>query len=226
MIAVAIDGPSGAGKSTIAKAAAKQLGFIYVDTGALYRTVGYAVSKKGIDLTDEMQLKQLLSGIQVTFSYDEQGSQRVFLNGEDVSEKIRTPEMSMMASKVSALSAVRAFLLDLQRNTAKHQSVIMDGRDIGTVVLPDADVKIFLTASPEIRAERRYRELIQKGEEVTLKEVLQDVIQRDYHDSHREIAPLKQAEDAVLLDTSGYTLEKSIAEVLRMINEAAPCSIK
>ncbi len=226
MIAVAIDGPSGAGKSTIAKAAAKQLGFIYVDTGALYRTVGYAVSKKGIDLTDEMQLKQLLSGIQVTFSYDEQGSQRVFLNGEDVSEKIRTPEMSMMASKVSALSAVRAFLLDLQRNTAKHQSVIMDGRDIGTVVLPDADVKIFLTASPEIRAERRYRELIQKGEEVTLKEVLQDVIQRDYHDSHREIAPLKQAEDAVLLDTSGYTLEKSIAEVLRMIKEAAPCSIK
>ncbi len=226
MVAVAIDGPSGAGKSTIAKAAAKQLGFIYVDTGALYRTVGYAVAERHIDLSEETQLKQALSEIQVTFSYDGQGSQRVFLNGEDVSEKIRTPEMSMMASKVSALGAVRAFLLDLQRNTAKRQSVIMDGRDIGTVVLPDADVKIFLTASPEIRAERRYQELVQKGETVTLEEVLRDVIQRDYDDSHREIAPLKQAEDAILLDTSGYSLEKSIAEVLRIIKEAAPCSTK
>ena len=226
MVAVAIDGPSGAGKSTIAKAAAKQLGFIYVDTGALYRTVGYAVAERRIDLSKETQLKQALSEIQVTFSYDEHGSQRVFLNGEDVSEKIRTPEMSMMASKVSALGAVRAFLLDLQRNTAKRQSVIMDGRDIGTVVLPDADVKIFLTASPEIRAERRYQELIQKGEAVTLEEVLRDVIRRDYDDSHREIAPLKQAEDAILLDTSGYSLEKSTAEVLRIIKEAAPCSTK
>ena len=226
MVAVAIDGPSGAGKSTIAKAAAKQLGLIYVDTGALYRTVGYAMAREGTNLDDEDAVKQVLSRIRVTFSYDEQGSQRVYLNGEDVSEKIRTPEMSMMASRVSALSSVRVFLLDLQRDTAKRQSVIMDGRDIGTVVLPDADVKIFLTASPQIRAKRRHQELVEKGQQVTFEEVLNDVLQRDYNDSHREIAPLKQAEDAVLLDTSGYTLEKSIEEVVRIIKEAAPCSIK
>mgnify|MGYP005766713027 FL=1 len=226
MVAVAIDGPSGAGKSTIAKAAAKQLGLIYVDTGALYRTVGYAMAREGTNLADEDAVKQVLSRIRVTFSYDEQGSQRVYLNGEDVSEKIRTPEMSMMASRVSALSSVRVFLLDLQRDTAKRQSVIMDGRDIGTVVLPDADVKIFLTASPQIRAKRRHQELVEKGQQVTFEEVLNDVLQRDYNDSHREIAPLKQADDAVLLDTSGYTLEKSIEEVVRIIKEAAPCSIK
>ncbi len=226
MVAVAIDGPSGAGKSTIAKAAAKQLGLIYVDTGALYRTVGYAMAREGTNLADEDAVKQVLSRIRVTFSYDEQGSQRVYLNGEDVSEKIRTPEMSMMASRVSALSSVRVFLLDLQRDTAKRQSVIMDGRDIGTVVLPDADVKIFLTASPQIRAKRRHQELVEKGQQVTFEEVLNDVLQRDYNDSHREIAPLKQADDAVLLDTSGYPLEKSIEEVVRIIKEAAPCSIK
>ena len=226
MVAVAIDGPSGAGKSTIAKAAAKQLGLIYVDTGALYRTVGYAMAREGTNPADEDAVKQVLSRIRVTFSYDEQGSQRVYLNGEDVSEKIRTPEMSMMASRVSALSSVRVFLLDLQRDTAKRQSVIMDGRDIGTVVLPDADVKIFLTASPQIRAKRRHQELVEKGQQVTFEEVLNDVLQRDYNDSHREIAPLKQADDAVLLDTSGYPLEKSIEEVVRIIKEAAPCSIK
>lgn len=226
MISVAIDGPSGAGKSTIAKAAAKQLGLIYVDTGALYRTVGYAMARENVNLSDEEALKQALSKIEVTFSYDAKGTQRVFLNGEDVSEKIRTPEMSMMASKVSALGKVREFLFDLQRDTAKRQSVVMDGRDIGTVVLPDANVKIFLTASPEIRAKRRYQELVEKGEQVTYEDVLKDVIQRDYNDSHREIAPLKQAEDAVLLDTSEYTLEQSIAAVIRLIEEAMPCSTK
>ena len=226
MISVAIDGPSGAGKSTIAKAAAKQLGLIYVDTGALYRTVGYAMARENVNLSDEEALKQALSKIEVTFSYDAQGTQRVFLNGEDVSEKIRTPEMSMMASKVSALGKVREFLFDLQRDTAKRQSVVMDGRDIGTVVLPDANVKIFLTASPETRAKRRYQELVEKGEQVTYEDVLKDVIQRDYNDSHREIAPLKQAEDAVLLDTSEYTLEQSIAAVIRLIEEAMPCSTK
>lgn len=226
MIAVAIDGPSGAGKSTIAKAAAKQLGLIYVDTGALYRTVGYYMVQNSVDLSKEEQVAAALSGVQITFDYDEQGAQRVFLNGEDVSDKIRTPEMSMTASKVSALGCVRAFLLDLQRNTARKQSVIMDGRDIGTVVIPQADVKIFLTASPEVRAERRYKELLGKGEPVTYEEVLADVIQRDSNDSHREIAPLKQAQDAILLDTSGFTLEQSIAEVIRMIKEAAPCSTR
>ena len=184
------------------------------------------MAREGTNLDDEDAVKQVLSRIRVTFSYDEQGSQRVYLNGEDVSEKIRTPEMSMMASRVSALSSVRVFLLDLQRDTAKRQSVIMDGRDIGTVVLPDADVKIFLTASPQIRAKRRHQELVEKGQQVTFEEVLNDVLQRDYNDSHREIAPLKQADDAVLLDTSGYTLEKSIEEVVRIIKEAAPCSIK
>lgn len=226
MIAVAIDGPSGAGKSTIAKAAAKRLGLIYVDTGALYRTVGYYMVQRGVDITCEEAVLTALSGVDIAFDYDGQGTQRVFLNGKDVSDDIRTPQMSMTASKVSALGCVRAFLLDLQRDTAKKQSVVMDGRDIGTVVLPDAQVKIFLTASPKVRAERRYRELIQKGETVTFEQVLQDVKQRDYNDSHREIAPLRQAQDAVLLDTSSFSLEQSIAEVVRIIQEASPCSIK
>lgn len=226
MIAVAIDGPSGAGKSTIAKAAAKRLGLIYVDTGALYRTVGYYMVQNGVDITCKEAVSTALSGVDIAFDYDGQGTQRVFLNGKDVSDNIRTPQMSMTASKVSALGCVRAFLLDLQRNTAKKQSVVMDGRDIGTVVLPDAQVKIFLTASPEVRAERRFEELVKKGETVTFEQVLQDVKQRDYNDSHREIAPLKQAQDAILLDTSGFSLEKSIAEVIRIIQEASPCFIR
>lgn len=218
-IAVAIDGPAGAGKSTIARAAASSLGFIYVDTGALYRSIGLNALRKGVDLADTKAIENSLEGMKVELSFDEQGAQIVLLNGEDVSSLIRTPEVSMSASKVSAVPAVRAFLLDLQRNMAKTQSVIMDGRDIGTVVLPDAEVKIFLTASPEIRAKRRFDELIQKGQDVKYEDVLADVIERDYNDSHREIAPLKPAEDSVLADTSGLTLEESIELIINIIKE-------
>jgi len=218
-IAVAIDGPAGAGKSTIARAAAKELGFIYVDTGALYRSIGLNALRKGVDLADTNAIEKSLEGMKVELSFDSQGAQIVLLNGEDVSSLIRTPEVSMSASKVSAVPAVRAFLLDLQRNMAKTQSVIMDGRDIGTVVLPNAEVKIFLTASPEIRAKRRFDELIEKGQEVKYEDVLADVIERDYNDSHREIAPLKPAEDSKLADTSGLTLEESINLIINIIKE-------
>lgn len=218
-IAVAIDGPAGAGKSTIARAAAKELGFIYVDTGALYRSIGLNALRKGVDLADTNAIEKSLEGMKVELSFDSQGAQIVLLNGEDVSSLIRTPEVSMSASKVSAVPAVRAFLLDLQRNMAKTQSVIMDGRDIGTVVLPNAEVKIFLTASPEIRAKRRFDELIEKGQEVKYEDVLADVIERDYNDSHREIAPLKPAEDSKFADTSGLTLEESINLIINIIKE-------
>lgn len=218
-IAVAIDGPAGAGKSTIARAAAKKLGFIYVDTGALYRSIGLNALRKGVDLADTKAIEESLKGMKVELSFDAQGAQIVLLNGEDVSSLIRTPEVSMSASKVSAVPAVRAFLLDLQRNMAKTQSVIMDGRDIGTVVLPNAEVKIFLTASPEIRAKRRFDELVEKGQEVKYEDVLADVIERDYNDSHREIAPLKPAEDSKLADTSGLTLEESIELIINIIKE-------
>lgn len=218
-IAVAIDGPAGAGKSTIARAAAHELGFIYVDTGALYRSIGLNALRNGIDLADTKAIEDSLNGLKVELSFDDQGAQIVLLNGEDVSSLIRTPEVSMSASKVSAVPAVRAFLLDLQRNMAKTQSVIMDGRDIGTVVLPDAEVKIFLTASPEIRAKRRYDELIDKGQDVKYEDVLADVIERDYNDSHREIAPLKPADDSTLADTSGLTLEESIDLIINIIKE-------
>ena len=218
-IAVAIDGPAGAGKSTIARAAAHELGFIYVDTGALYRSIGLNALRNGIDLADTKAIEDSLNGLKVELSFDDQGAQIVLLNGEDVSSLIRTPEVSMSASKVSAVPAVRAFLLDLQRNMAKTQSVIMDGRDIGTVVLPDAEVKIFLTASPEIRAKRRYDELIEKGQDVKYEDVLADVIERDYNDSHREIAPLKPADDSTLADTSGLTLEESIDLIINIIKE-------
>lgn len=218
-IAVAIDGPAGAGKSTIARAAAKSLGYIYVDTGALYRSIGLNAIRKGIDINDNNAVEQSLEGMEVSLSFDSQGAQIVLLNGEDVSSFIRTPEVSMAASRVSAVPAVRAFLLDLQRNMAKTQNVIMDGRDIGTVVLPDAQVKIFLTASPEIRAKRRYDELIEKGQQVNFDDVLADVIERDYNDSHREIAPLKPAEDSKLADTSNLTLEESIELIINIIEE-------
>lgn len=218
-IAVAIDGPAGAGKSTIARAAAKELGFIYVDTGALYRSIGLNALRKGVDLTDTKAIEESLDGMKVELSFDDKGAQIVLLNGEDVSSLIRTPEVSMSASKVSAVPAVRAFLLDLQRNMAKTQSVIMDGRDIGTVVLPNAEVKIFLTASPEIRAKRRFDELVEKGQQVKYEDVLADVIERDYNDSHREIAPLKPAEDSKLADTSGLTLEESIELIINIIKE-------
>lgn len=217
MINVAIDGPAGAGKSTIAKAAAKELGFIYVDTGALYRAVAYNAVKTGA-IDDEQKIINMLDSTKVELKYVN-GVQAVYLNGEDVSAFIRTPEISMGASKVSAIPQVRAFLLNLQREIASTNNVIMDGRDIATVVLPNADVKIFLFASPECRAERRYKELIEKGENVSFDDVLKDVNQRDYQDSHREIAPLKPSDDSIMADTSELTLQESINLIVNTIKE-------
>ena len=220
-IAVAIDGPSGAGKSTIARAAAKALGFVYVDTGAMYRTIGLAVSRQGIAIGEpEKVLPMLTDSLRIELSYDAEGVQHVLLCGEDVSALIRTPEMSMYASFVSAIPEVRAFLLEAQRGMARTHNVIMDGRDIGTVILPDARVKIFLTASAQARAQRRLIELQEKGETVTFEEVLSDMQQRDRQDAERAAAPLRQAEDAVLLDTSELTLEQSIDAVLALIRTA------
>ncbi len=219
-ISVAIDGPSGAGKSTIAKAAAKAKGFIYVDTGAMYRTIGLAAARAGIAIGETDKVLPLLDGLKVGLAYDESGTQHVLLGGEDVSDLIRTPEASMYASFVSAIPEVRAFLLETQRRMARENSVIMDGRDIGTVILPDAPVKIFLTASAEARAHRRWLELTEKGEQVTEADVLADMLQRDKQDSERAAAPLKQAEDAVLLDTSSLTLEQSIQAVINLIEQA------
>ena len=218
-IAVAIDGPAGAGKSTISKSAAKELGFIYVDTGALYRTVGLAASRKNVEPVQGEEVNNLLDSIKVELTFNDKGEQVVLLNGEDVSAFIRTPEASMMASKISAIPEVRAYLLDLQRNMATTNNVIMDGRDIGTVVLPNAEVKIFLTATPEARATRRYKELVEKGIDVKYDDILQDVITRDYNDSHREIAPLKQADDAVLADTTEIDLQGSIDLIVSIIKE-------
>lgn len=216
-INVAIDGPAGAGKSTISRRAAAELGYIYIDTGALYRTVGLNVLRKGVDIQNDEEIAATLTDelcVELRFI---DGEQRMFLNGEDVSEAIRTPEASMAASRVSAVPAVRKYLFDLQKNLAKTNNCIMDGRDIGTVVLPDAKVKIFLTASPEARAERRYRELCEKGMTTPYEEVLADMIKRDYDDSHRAIAPLKQAEDAILCDTSNIGLEESIKLIIDTI---------
>lgn len=218
-IAIAIDGPAGAGKSTISKAAAKQLGFIYIDTGALYRTVGLAATRRGVEPSEGKELDDMLSSISVDLTFNEKGEQVVLLDGEDVSGSIRTPEASMMASKISAVPAVRAYLLDLQRDMAKTNNVIMDGRDIGTVVLPNAEIKIFLTAAPEARAERRYKELIEKGMDVKYEDVLDDVKTRDYNDMNRDIAPLKQADDAVLADTTELDLQGSIDLIVSIIKE-------
>ncbi|MBO5495328.1 MAG: (d)CMP kinase [Eubacterium sp.] len=218
MINVAIDGPAGAGKSTIAKAAAKALGFIYVDTGALYRTVALNAKRNGaLDSTEK--IIELLDNTKVSLDFSEDGTQCVYLNGEDVSSLIRTPEISMGASKVSAIPEVRAFLLDLQRDIARKNNVIMDGRDIASVVLPDAQCKIFLFASPECRAQRRYKELIEKGESVIYEDVLADVNQRDYQDSHREIAPLKPTAESVMADTSELDLQQSIDLIISIIKE-------
>ena len=217
VINVAIDGPAGAGKSTIARAASKELGYIYIDTGALYRTVGLNAVRLGVDIqNDDAVVSTLTDELCVELKFVD-GEQKMFLGGEDVSTAIRTPEASMAASRVSAVPALRKYLFDLQKNLAKSNNCIMDGRDIGTVVLPDAEVKIFLTASPEARATRRYKELLEKGIEASYDEVLADMIKRDYDDSHRAIAPLKQADDAVLCDTSELTLEESIKLVIDTI---------
>ncbi len=218
MYSIAIDGPSGSGKSTVAKAVSKRLGFLYVDTGAIYRTVGVFAKRNNIDPHDEQTLGDNLDKIDIKLRWVD-GTQHVFLSGEDVSEEIRTPEISMYASAVSALGKVRAFLLQMQRDFAKENNVIMDGRDIGTVVLPDADVKIFMFASPEARAERRYKELVEKGKQVTYEEVLSDMIERDKNDSSRALAPCKPAEDAIMLDNSDLSLELNIERVLELINE-------
>ena len=216
MIQVAIDGPGGAGKSTIAKAVAAKLGIVYVDTGALYRTVGYYVRSKNVDPHDAEGVGALLDQIAIEVKYVE-GAQRVYLNGVDLGDKIRTPEMSMYASAVSAIPAVRAFLLKTQKDIAAKNSVIMDGRDIGTVILPNADVKIFLTASAECRAKRRYDELIAKGQQVRMEDVLREMNERDTADSTREIAPTQAAADAVLLDNTGMSADESVGAVIDLI---------
>ena len=216
MISIAIDGPSGAGKSTISRTVAGKLGYLYVDTGALYRTIGLYVLRNGSDPKNEQQVQTLLPQLQVNMGYQD-GIQQMFLQGENVTDQIRTPEVSMAASGVSAHSCVRAYLLDLQRRLARENNVIMDGRDIGTVVLPDADVKIFLTASSAVRAKRRFNELIAKGEDITYEKVLDDVEKRDYADSHRAISPLKQAEDAIIADTSELNFDESVALIQKII---------
>lgn len=214
---VAIDGPAGAGKSTIAKLVAKELRLIYVDTGAMYRTIGLYMLKNGIDIHDEAAVGAVLPDVSVSIGYDESGLQRLYLNGEDVTALIRTPEVSEAASVTSAYPKVREKLLDLQHTLARENDVVMDGRDIGTVILPDAQVKIFLTASVRVRALRRMKELLEKGEAVSLEMVEQEIRERDYRDSHRETAPLRQAEDAVLLDTSDLTIEEVISKAVSLI---------
>ena len=216
-VSVAIDGPAGAGKSTMAKRVAKELGFLYVDTGAIYRTVGYHMWLMGIGPKDADGIKRCLDDVNVEIRHEDDGVQHMILNGKDVTGEIRTPEMSKYASGVSAQKCVRDFLLDMQRKFARRHNVVMDGRDIGTVVLPNAQVKIFLTASAEERARRRFEELSQKGEKVSFEKVLQDMKQRDKQDTERAIAPLKAAPDAVKLDTSGNTIEQSIDEILAIV---------
>ncbi|MBQ1950092.1 MAG: (d)CMP kinase [Clostridia bacterium] len=214
--AIAIDGPAGAGKSTIARILAKELGLIYVDTGALYRALGYYMLGQGIDPADEERIVPALEGLTVALTH-QNGEQRVLVAGEDVTAHIRTPEISMAASRISAIPAVRAFLLQAQRDIAAVESVIMDGRDIGTTILPNARVKIFLTASSESRATRRYAELQEKGIHTTYEEVLSDMVKRDYEDSHRASSPLRQADDAILVDTSNDTLEQSVARLKAVV---------
>lgn len=216
---IAIDGPSGAGKSSMAKTIAEKYGFIYVDTGAIYRTVGLAAHRRGISCSDEAAVSEILPEIRIEMKYDDRGEQRMFLDGEDVSTDIRMPEISICASDVSALPAVRAFLLDMQRSMAKTNNVIMDGRDIGTVVLPDADVKVFLTASSEERAKRRLKQLMEKGVNAEFESVLKDIEYRDRQDSSRDIAPLKPANDAVIVDTSSLDIEGTVELLSSVIEE-------
>jgi len=218
-IQIAIDGPVGAGKSTIARECARRLGFVYMDTGALYRAVGVYCRENGIDAYDEAAVAGILGNITLEIRLND-GVQSIIMNSEDVSERLRTPDASMLASKVSSYGAVRAFLLDLQRGFAAKNNVIMDGRDIGTVILPDARVKIFLSADSRARAKRRYDELIEKGAEVNFDDVLADLEKRDRDDSSRAHAPLKQADDAILLDTTGNTFEESVERVMKIINSA------
>ena len=217
--AIAIDGPSGAGKSTMAKATAKELGYLYVDTGAIYRTVGYHMWLMGIGPKDADGIRRLIDDVNIVIDHQADGVQHMILNGMDVTAELRTPEMSRYASGVSAQPCVREYLLDMQRQFAREHDVVMDGRDIGTVVLPRADVKIFLTASPEERARRRFEELQAKGDKSSYAQVLDEMKKRDKQDSERDIAPLRPARDAVMLDTSGNTIEQSVQEILEIVRE-------
>ena len=216
---IAIDGPAGAGKSTMAKRLAKELGYYYVDTGAIYRTVAYFLDLLGVSPKDVDGVSRYIDELTVELEYDENGAQHMIMNGMDVTDDIRTPDISMKASTVSAHAVVREMLLDLQRDMAKKHNVIMDGRDIGTVVLPRATVKFFLTASAEVRAQRRTDELIAKGQKADYKKVLDDIVKRDYQDSHREIAPLKQAKDSVVLDTSNLNADQVIEKMKEIIGK-------
>ncbi|MEG0019590.1 MAG: (d)CMP kinase [Oscillospiraceae bacterium] len=213
---ITLDGPSGAGKSTIAKRLAQELGFVYVDTGAMYRAIGLFALDNGVDTRDEKAVGDCLSGINIEIKYID-GTQRILLNGIDVSDTIRENRVSMAASDVSAFKAVRAFLMDAQRNVAKAQSVIMDGRDIGTVVLPNAEIKIFIVGDATVRAKRRHAELLAKGQTITLQEVLEDIMTRDHNDTNRVESPLKQASDAVLLDTTYQNFEQAYQSVLTIV---------
>lgn len=216
---IAVDGPSGAGKSTLAKALARELNIIYVDTGAIYRTIGLEVFRRGLDPKNEAEVSAILPELSIRMEYEDDGLQHMFLNGEDVTADIRLPNISLYASDVSALPAVRAFLLEMQRELARRNCVIMDGRDIGTVVLPDAEVKIYLTASAEERAKRRFLELAARGAGKTYQEVLEEQRLRDDNDMHRAIAPLKPAEDSVIVDTTELDFEQSKQAVLSIIRE-------
>ena len=220
--AIAIDGPAGAGKSTMAKRLAKDLGFMYVDTGAIYRTVAYFFDLWGVSPKDIDNINRYIDELTIGIEYDEDGLQHMIMNGMDVTNDIRTQDISQKASLVSAHAIVREMLLDMQRDVAKAYNVVMDGRDIGTVVLPKANVKIFLTASPEVRAKRRTDELIAKGQKANYDKILQEIKQRDYQDTHREIAPLKLARDSIKLDTSDMNIEEVIAEMKRIIGEKIP----
>ena len=220
-ISIAIDGPSGAGKSTLSRSVAEKLTYLYVDTGAIYRTIGYYALTHGIDPKDERGVVQALPDIKVELTYGEDGLQHMLLNGQDVTKEIRLPEVSMYASAVSAHPDVRSFLLEMQRELARTNHVIMDGRDIGTVVLPDATVKIFLTAAPESRAHRRMLELEQRGTPQPFEKVLKEIQERDWDDTHRAVAPLRQAEDAVLLDTTELNFQESETALLNIIRERA-----
>lgn len=218
-ISVAIDGPAGAGKSTIARRLAGELGFRYVDTGAIYRTVAYFMDLWGVSPKDVDGVNRYIDELTVGIEYDDEGVQHMLMNGMDVTGDIRTPEISQKASLISAHAVVRDVLLDMQRNMAEEYDVVMDGRDIGSVVLPKATVKIFLTASPEVRAKRRYQELLEKGQKASYAQVLKDVQQRDYQDTHREIAPLKMCRDSVKVDTSEMDLEQSVAAIRKIVEE-------
>lgn len=218
MISIAIDGPSGSGKSSISKCLAKKLGFVHVDTGALYRTIAYYLCKNNVDYSNSEKVCENLKNIDIKVKFED-NNQNVFLNGVNVTDKIRSAEISMASSRISSMPLIRKFLLDLQRNIAKENNVIMDGRDIATVVLPNSEVKIFLTASPEVRAKRRYNQMVADDPEINFSDVLKNINERDFNDTHREISPLKISDDAVVFDNSDLTFDQTVNSILKIIKE-------